>query len=62
MLKTCLLSLALALSASAQAADLAAFWKKQQRGGNSFNRLPPDAQYYQALRGYGASWVRLSYD
>lgn len=56
------LALALALSASAQAADLAAFWTETQRGGNSFNRLPPDQAHYQALRDYGATWVRLSYD
>lgn len=56
------LAVAMALTASVQAADLAAFWTHTQRGGNSFNRLPPDASYYEALRGYGASWVRLSYD
>lgn len=38
------------------------FWEKPQHGGNSFNRLPPDLAYFEALRGYNASWVRLSYD
>lgn len=50
------------LSSTAQTADLIDFWDTPQRGGNSFNRLPPDQAYYQALRDYGASWVRLSYD
>lgn len=62
MFKISALCLALALSASVRAADRAAFWTTTQRGGNSFNRLPPDTRYYQDLRGYGASWVRLSYD
>ncbi len=44
------------------AADLIDFWGIPRHGGNSFNRLPPDQSYFDALRGYGASWVRLSYD
>lgn len=44
------------------AADEITFWNTPQKGGNSFNRLPPDAAYFTALHGYGASWVRLSYD
>ncbi|WP_406872524.1 cellulase family glycosylhydrolase [Aminobacter sp. P9b] len=59
------LILALALAAAvpqAHAADLIGFWDKPQHGGNSFNRLPPDQAYFDALRGYGATWVRLSYD
>ncbi|PSS49465.1 glycosyl hydrolase [Pseudomonas sp. BBP2017] len=47
---------------SAQAADLINFWDAPRHGGNSFNRLPPDQAYFQALKDYGASWVRLSYD
>ncbi|MDH0301160.1 MULTISPECIES: cellulase family glycosylhydrolase [unclassified Pseudomonas] len=46
----------------ASAADLIDFWNTPRHGGNSFNRLPPDQAYFDALRGYGASWVRLSYD
>ncbi|WP_256659572.1 glycoside hydrolase family 5 protein [Pseudomonas sp. H9] len=38
------------------------FWDTPRHGGNSFNRLPPDLAYFQALKAYGASWVRLSYD
>ncbi|WP_416221003.1 glycoside hydrolase family 5 protein [Pseudomonas sp. RP23018S] len=38
------------------------FWDSPRHGGNSFNRLPPDGVYFQALADYGASWVRLSYD
>lgn len=56
---------ALALAAAlpqARAADLINFWDAPQHGGNSFNRLPPDQPYFDALSGYGASWVRLSYD
>lgn len=47
---------------SATAADLIDFWNTPRHGGNSFNRLPPDQAYFDALKGYGASWVRLSYD
>lgn len=50
------------LFGSAQAADLIDFWDTPRHGGNSFNRLPPDQAYFQALKGYGATWVRLSYD
>ncbi|MDR2306062.1 MAG: glycoside hydrolase family 5 protein [Paucimonas sp.] len=46
----------------ASAADLINFWNTPRHGGNSFNRLPPDQAYFDALKGYGASWVRLSYD
>lgn len=49
-------------SLPATAADLIDFWDTPRHGGNSFNRLPPDQRYFQALSGYGASWVRLSYD
>lgn len=38
------------------------FWDSPQYGGNSFNRLPPTLGYFKALKGYGATWVRLSYD
>ncbi|UBM27669.1 glycoside hydrolase family 5 protein [Pseudomonas sp. p1(2021b)] len=38
------------------------FWDTPRHGGNSFNRLPPDQAYFEALKGYGATWVRLSYD
>ena len=49
-------------SLPANAADLIDFWNSPRHGGNSFNRLPPDRSYFQALTGYGATWVRLSYD
>ncbi len=53
----------LALAAwSACAADLIDFWDEPRKGGNSFNRLPPDQAYFDALADYGATWVRLSYD
>lgn len=54
--------LALSTTFSARAADLIGFWETPQHGGNSFNRLPPSQAYFEALRGYGATWVRLSYD
>ncbi|WP_197716838.1 cellulase family glycosylhydrolase [Mesorhizobium sp. DCY119] len=60
-LLNCLLVLS-CLASQARAADLIGFWDKPQHGGNSFNRLPPDETYFKALHGYGASWVRLSYD
>jgi hypothetical protein len=44
------------------AADLISFWDMPRHGGNSFNRLAPDQAYFNALRAYGATWVRLSYD
>jgi aryl-phospho-beta-D-glucosidase BglC (GH1 family) len=44
------------------AADKMDFWLKPQKGGNSFNRLPPSESYFNALHHYGASWVRLSWD
>jgi hypothetical protein len=60
-LKALLAGLAL-ISASSLAADSLAFWDSPQHGGNSFNRLPPDQAYFSALKGYGATWVRLSWD
>ena len=47
---------------SASSSNDITFWDTPQHGGNSFNRLPPTQAYYEALRGYGATWVRLSYD
>lgn len=52
----------LSLAGNSRAADLIGFWGHPQHGGNSFNRLPPDQAYFDALRKYGATWVRLSYD
>lgn len=58
-----ILASALALaSLPSVAADLIDFWDTPRHGGNSFNRLPPDQAYFEALKGYGATWVRLSYD
>jgi len=57
-----LLLVSWSLPGGAQAADLIAFWDMPRHGGNSFNRLPPDQAYFDALARYGASWVRLSYD
>jgi hypothetical protein len=54
--------LLIVMGPAAVAADLMAFWGSPRHGGNSFNRLPPDQAYFDALRGYGATWVRLSYD
>ncbi|KQU85833.1 glycosyl hydrolase [Ensifer sp. Root1252] len=65
MIVSSLLALTVAgsvVTGPAHAADLIGFWDKPQHGGNSFNRLPPDEAYFKALSGYGATWVRLSYD
>jgi hypothetical protein len=42
-------------------ADALAFWNVPQRGSNCFNEAPPDAEYFRALRGYHATWVRLTF-
>ncbi len=52
--------LVLCLPAS-RGADLIAFWDVPRRGSNCFNEAPPDAGYFKALRGYGATWVRLTF-
>lgn len=48
-------------SLPASAADAIGFWNSPQRGANCFNEAPPDAVYFRALRGYGATWVRLAF-
>jgi hypothetical protein len=55
-------ALVLFFIAPARAADLIAFWDEPRYGANSMNAGPPDAAYFEALAGYGASWVRLAYD
>lgn len=50
-----------AMSGPACAADAIDFWNTPQRGANCFKEAPPDAEYFRALRGYGATWVRLSF-
>lgn len=47
--------------APARGADAIRFWDVRQRGANCFNEAPPGADYFQALRGYGATWVRLTF-
>ncbi|WP_262755561.1 glycoside hydrolase family 5 protein [Acinetobacter courvalinii] len=54
--------LSLLIGLSVQAQEKIRFWDSPQYGGNSFNRLPPDEAYFLALKHYGATWVRLSYD
>lgn len=61
-MKIRILVLAALLPLAVQASDLMPFWDSPQHGGNSFNRLPPDQAYFDSLRGYGASWVRISWD
>jgi hypothetical protein len=56
-----LIVLALAITAPAGGAETIAFWNSTQRGANSFNEAPPDTEYFRALRGYGATWVRLAF-
>lgn len=38
------------------------WWNVPRHGGNSFNKIPPDQGYFNALAGYGGTWVRLTYD
>jgi len=45
----------------ARAADRIDFWNTPQYGANCFNEAPPTADYFHALRGYGATWVRLTF-
>jgi hypothetical protein len=52
---------AFAMTGPAFAADQIAFWDTPQHGSNCFNEAPPGAAYFQALRGYGATWVRLAF-
>jgi len=56
------LCLLLPFAVGAQAGDALSFWQSAQHGANSFNRLPPEQSYFDALRAYNATWVRLSYD
>jgi hypothetical protein len=53
--------LVIACAGSARAADPMSFWDTTQRGSNCFNEQPPDAEYFRALRGYHATWVRLTF-
>jgi len=48
-------------SAASPAADTIDFWNTPRHGANSFNGAPPDAAYFRALRGHGATWVRLGF-
>lgn len=56
------LLLILMINPVVRASEKMDFWLKPQHGGNSFNRIPPDIAYFNALHTYGASWVRLSWD
>lgn len=63
LMKTAVLMMCLMMAAPVARSDNGmAFWQSVQRGANSFNRLPPDDEYFAALRQYGAKWVRLSWD
>lgn len=44
------LIMAFCLTSQAMAADLLSFWDTPRHGGNSFNRLPPDQAYFDALK------------
>lgn len=45
----------------AAAADLISFWDTPRHGANCFNESPPDQAYFRALRGHGATWVRVAF-
>lgn len=49
------------LTFPAYCADLMGFWNTQQNGANSFNKTPPDVDYFKALAATGATWVRLTF-
>lgn len=51
----------LGLPRAALSADTMAFWDHPRHGSNCFNESPPDAEYFRALRGYGATWVRVAF-
>jgi Cellulase (glycosyl hydrolase family 5) len=46
---------------AARGADRIDFWDTPQHGANCFNETPPTAEYFHALRRYGATWVRLTF-
>ncbi|MGI0119934.1 glycoside hydrolase family 5 protein [Zooshikella sp. RANM57] len=58
----CILLIQLPFLNRASAFDKLSFWNEPQHGANSFNRLPPNQEYFNALKNYGATWVRLTYD
>src|SRR3546814_9041496 len=62
LLLLALLGLTTAVPIPAPAAAPIDFWNVPRPGGNSFNGTPPDQAYFDALAGYGATWVRLVYD
>src|SRR3546814_16047530 len=61
LLLLALLGLTTAVPIPAPAAAPIDFWNVPRHGGNSFNGTPPDQAYFDALAGYGATWVRLVY-
>lgn len=61
MTRFLLLLFALLCPAIARAAPID-WWDSARHGGNSFNEHPPRAAYFDALAGYGATWVRLAPD
>lgn len=48
-----------ATTANADAPD--SFWDEPQYGGNSFNVVPPNKEYFDALAKTGVTWVRLTF-
>lgn len=55
------LALSSVIPTQVKAANLMSFWDTPRKGGNSFNEVPPDKTYFQALAGTGATWVRLTF-
>lgn len=55
------LFLLLCLLGLTAASPTIAWWDVPRRGGNSFNRLPPDQAWFDALAGHQADWVRLTF-
>ena len=55
------LMLSAVCAAPAASADLMGFWDSPKHGANCFNEQPPTESYFRALRGYGATWVRVAF-
>jgi hypothetical protein len=60
-MRSLVLLLLMSCAGASFAADTIAFWDEPRHGSNCFNESPPDAEYFRALRGYGATWVRLTF-
>lgn len=56
-----LLLIACLFGLTAAASPTIHWWDVPRHGGNSFNGTPPDQPWFDALAGYRADWVRLTF-